>query len=87
MVLATIAMLPPALGRALSAVVGASHPALFFGATMLFLGAIGIHDWRTTGRAHPVSLWGGLFLAASFPGRLALGNTDTWLIFADWLTR
>jgi hypothetical protein len=87
MVLATIAMLPPALGRALSAVVGASHPALFFGATMLFLVAIGIHDWRTSGRVHPVSLWRGLCLAVSFPGRLALGNTDTWLIFAGWLTR
>ena len=87
MVLATIAMLPPALGRAVSAVVGASHPALFFGATMLFLVAIGIHDWRTSGRVHPVSLWRGLCLAVSFPGRLALGNTDTWLIFAGWLTR
>ena len=85
--LATIAMLPPALGRALSAVIGASHPALFFGATMLFLGAICIHDWRTSSRVHPVSLWGGLFLALSFPGRLALGNTGTWLILADWLTR
>jgi hypothetical protein len=86
MVLATIAMLPPALGRALATVFGASYPALFFGVTVLFLVAIGIHDWRTRGRVHPVSLWGGLFLAVSFPGRLALGNTNMWLRFADWLT-
>jgi hypothetical protein len=87
MVLATIAMLPPALGRALSTVIGTSYPALFFGATVLFLVAIGIHDWRTSGRVHSVTLWGGVFLTISFPGRLALGSTNMWLIFASWLTR
>jgi hypothetical protein len=36
---------------------------------------------------HVVSLWGGLFLALSFPGRIALGHTDAWLTFARWLVR
>ena len=32
-------------------------------------------------------MWGGLFLALSFPGRIALGHTDAWLTFARWLVR
>lgn len=87
MVLAAIAMLPPALGRALATIFGTANPALFFGATVIFLGAIVMHDRRTLGRVHPVSLWGGLFLVASFPGRLALGNSAAWLSFAEWLVQ
>ena len=79
-------MLPPALGRAIS-LTGITHPALFFGAAILFIAAIGIHDGRTLGRVHPVTLWGGLLLVLSFPGRLAIANTDLWLTFAGWLTR
>jgi multisubunit Na+/H+ antiporter MnhC subunit len=86
MALAAIAMLPPALGRALATIVGVANPGLFFGATVLFIAAIVIHDRRTRGRVHPVTLWGGLVLVASFPARLALGTTDLWLTFASWLT-
>lgn len=86
MALAVVAMLPPALGRAIS-LTGIALPGLFFGAAILFIVAIGIHDRRTFGRVHPVTLWGGLLLVASFPGRLAIGNTDLWLTFAAWLTR
>jgi hypothetical protein len=86
MALAVIAMLPPALGRAIATLAGVNHPALFLGATILFIAAIGIHDRRTLGRVHPVMLWGGLFLVVSFPARLAIGNTDLWLTFAAWLT-
>jgi len=32
-------------------------------------------------------LWGGMFLALSFPGRIALGDTEAWLAFARWLVR
>lgn len=86
MALAAVAMLPPVLGRAAATLVGVAHPTLFFGPTILFIAAIGIHDWRTAGRVHPVTLWGGLTLLASFPLRLALGNSDPWLRFAEWLT-
>ena len=85
MTLAVIAMLPPALGRAIS-ITGITLPGLFFGATIPFIMAIGIHDRRTLGRVHPVTLWGGLLLVVSFPARLAIGNTDLWLTFATWLT-
>lgn len=86
MALGAIAMLPPALGRAIATLTGVAHPALFFGATILFIAAIAVHDWRTRGRVHPVTLWGGLLLIASFPVRLAVGNSEPWLAFASWAT-
>lgn len=85
MMLATIAMLPAALGRAAITLLGVANPALFFGATSLFILAIAIYDRRSRGRVHPVTLWGGLGLLLSFPGRLALGKTDLWLNVAAWL--
>jgi len=87
MLLATIAMLPAAIGRAIGRLLGAVHPALFFGAVMFFLLPIVIHDRRNLGRVHPVTLWAGLALILSFPARLALGKTDLWLTFAAWLVR
>jgi hypothetical protein len=87
MALAAVAILPPALGRAIGMLAGPVLPLLFFAPTILFIAAIGIHDWRTLRRVHPVTLWGGLALLASFPLRLALGNSDPWLAFAEWLTR
>jgi uncharacterized membrane protein YfcA len=87
MLLATIATLPAAIGRAMGWLFGAAHPALFFGAVGFFLLAIVIYDRRTLGRIHPVTLWGGLALMLSFPARLALGKTDLWLAFAAWLIR
>jgi len=87
MLLATIAMLPAAIGRAMGRLFGGTHPALFFGAVVFFLLAIVIYDRRRLGRVHPVTLWGGLALMLSFPARLALGRTDLWLNFAGWLVR
>jgi hypothetical protein len=87
MLLAAIAMLPAAIGRAIGRLLGAAHPAVFFGAVVFFLLAIVIYDRRRLGRVHPVTLWGGLALMLSFPARLALAKTDLWLAFAAWLIR
>lgn len=87
MLLATIAMLPAAFGRAMGWLFGGAHPALFFGAVGFFVLAIVVYDRRRLGRLHPVTLWGGLALMLSFPARLALGKTDLWLGFAAWLIR
>jgi hypothetical protein len=83
MLLATLALLPPALGRI--PILAAGGPAAFFAVTTGFIIAAVIYDYVTTGRLHPVSLWGGGVLAASFPGRLALGDTEAWTVFAQWL--
>ena len=87
MLLATIAMLPAAIGRAMGWLFGATRPTMFFGAIVFFLLAIVIYDRRRLGRVHPVTLWGGLALMMSFPARLALGKTEPWLTLAAWLIR
>jgi hypothetical protein len=85
MLLATIALLPAALGRmrALDAV----GLQAFFGVPVLFMAAVVAFGYWTRRRVHAVSLWGGLFLALSFPGRIVIGHTDAWLAFARWLVR
>jgi hypothetical protein len=85
MLLATLALLPPALGRI--QILNAVGPQAFFGVTLVFIAAVIAYDYWTQRRVHAVSLWGGLFLALSFPGRIALGHTDAWLTFARWLVR
>jgi hypothetical protein len=60
-------------------------PVGLFGVTDLFLVAIAVHDWRTRGRIHPATLWGGLFLIASQPLRLLIGATPGFQAFASWL--
>ena len=85
MLLATLALLPPALGRI--EILNAVGPQAFFGVTVLFIVAVIAYDYWTRRRVNPVSLWGGLFLALSFPGRIALGHTDAWMTFARWLVR
>jgi hypothetical protein len=81
--LATIALLPPALGRI--PVLAAGGPAAFFLVTLVFIIAGVAHDYFICRKIHPVTLWGGMVLAASFPGRLALANTEAWQVFARWV--
>jgi hypothetical protein len=57
-----------------------------FGVTDMFVVALLIYDVSSRRRVHPATLWGGLFLIASQPVRMAIGGTDTWLAFARWLT-
>jgi hypothetical protein len=85
MVLATIAMLPAAIGRGMGALLGVAKPGLFFGSVGIFILAMVLYDRRSLGRIHPVTLWGGLALMLSFPGRMAFGKTDLWLRFAEWI--
>jgi len=83
MLLATIALLPPALGRI--SFLAARGPGAFFAVTCLFIVMLTVYDYATHKRVYPVSLWGGLLLAVSFPARLALGYTHAWHVFAQWL--
>ena len=85
MLFATIALLPPALARI--RLLNAVGPLAFFGVTVVFIVAVIAYDYWARRRVYAVSLWGGLFLALSFPGRIALGHTDAWLTFARWLVR
>ena len=87
MALATVVLLPAAIGRAVITLLGIFHPALLFGSTALFVLAIAVYDRRSRRRVHPVTLWGGLALMLSFPARVALAKTDLWLNIAAWLIR
>lgn len=44
-----------------------------------------LHDWRTQGRIHRATLWGGLLLLAAHPFRFWLATTAGWEQFATWL--
>ncbi|MEJ0037848.1 MAG: hypothetical protein WDO68_17535 [Gammaproteobacteria bacterium] len=57
-----------------------------FVVTDLFLVPIAVYDWRSRGRLHPATLWGGAFFIISQPLRGMLGTTAAWTSFAAWLT-
>ncbi|MEO8186174.1 MAG: hypothetical protein ABI580_02275 [Burkholderiaceae bacterium] len=61
-------------------------PLAYFALTDLFVLALAIWDFRTRGRLHPVTLWGGLLIIVSQPLRLVISSTAGWLAFAHWAT-
>jgi hypothetical protein len=81
--LATIALLPPALARWMIVYLGLPFP-FVLAVSSLFVLPLVVWDWRTLGRLHPATLWGGLLVIASGPLRLAIAFTPAWLAFADW---
>jgi hypothetical protein len=84
MLLATLELVTAAVSRL--PVVEDWGPIGFFGVTDLFVIAIVLYDVATLKRVHSATLWGGLFLVASQPLRLAIGGTPAWLELAAWLT-
>jgi len=83
MLLATIALLPPAIARWVLQL-GLGPPVVLAIAT-LFLVPMVVWDLTTRRRLHPVTLWGGLLLVIAGPLRLVLARTDSWLAISDWL--
>ena len=88
MMLATMNLLIPALARVVTQLttgmgfVGAPG---VVGAVLLvnvFLAALAVHDYRTRGQLHPVTLWGGAFIVLTEPLRFAIGYSATWQAFA-----
>jgi hypothetical protein len=85
MILGTIGgMLWPAITRVPHI---AGNPPAMFGALLVLLLVNVAHDFWINGRPHPVNLWGGLLVLASFPVRQAIAVTDQWHAVAVWLTR
>ena len=81
MLLTTINALIPALGR-----LPYLNPvfAINFVLAVLLLACF-VHDHRTLGRIHPVTIWGSLLVLVSIPARLLFGTTELWQQFASWL--
>jgi uncharacterized membrane protein YozB (DUF420 family) len=85
MLLATIAILTPALAR--FRYFGPGGPPVAIGGTALFVAVCLAYDRLAHGRVHPAFLWGGLFLVASLPLRFAVTRSEIWFSLAAWLTR
>ena len=86
MLLATIALLPPALGRLPIGFIQAGGPLAFYGLANLFLVPCAIHDFAKDGRPHRATILGTAFILAMQPLRVVIGTTPAWISFATWLT-
>jgi hypothetical protein len=84
MLLASIAIVTAAVAR-WPGVQELANPLVFLGIADLFLVPIAVHDLRTRGRLHPVTLWGGLFVLLGGPAQLALATTSGWHAIANAL--
>jgi len=88
MLLATMAVLVPAMGRLDAQVMvplGLPRLVLPPAVTFGFLAWGCLHDWRRLGRVHPAYIVGGIALLVSIPLRRWIGFTDAWLPIARWI--
>lgn len=85
MLLATLAITPPAFARLPIEAVRTTLPLSAFVLTALAIVAVAAWDAVARRHLHPVYLWGGLIVILSFPLRLALAGNAGWQAFARWL--
>jgi hypothetical protein len=88
MLLATMTLLVPAMGRLDAQVMvplGLPRLVLAAAVTFGFIAWGWVHDWRRLGRVHPAYVVGGIALLGSLPLRRWIGFTDAWLPMARWL--
>lgn len=85
MLLATIAILAPGIGRLPFAFINSAVPIYALVDAVLLICVA--YDLFTRKRVHPAYIWGGLFLVFSQVLRLALAGTHAWTVFAQWLIR
>jgi hypothetical protein len=84
MVLATLNLITAAIAR--WPIVSSLGPLAYFGITDLFVVALALWDYRSLGKIHSVTLWGGLLMIISQPLRLIVSGTSAWMTFATWAT-
>ena len=85
MLLTAANFLPPAAARMPIDALQALGPFWLFGLpTALLIAALVYDTWRN-GRINKVFLAGSIILVASFPLRLMIAGTETWMAFAAWL--
>ena len=86
MLLTAIGMLAPALARFPINGIQSLGPLFFFGVPSALAIAAVIYDtWRMK-KLNKVFLIAAILLIASYPLRMVIGGTETWLAFANWLT-
>jgi len=84
MLLATISMLGAAFARWPG--VSDMGPPVFFGLTDLFIVALAVWDFRSRGKLHSATLWGGLAIVVCEALSLMIMGTPGWIAFATWAT-
>lgn len=88
MLLATIALLLPALARIVRMMGLPILPVGVLGGLVvinLYLIALIVFDFSRLGRVHPVTLWGTLIFLIVWPTRVELGYSSVWQDFAQFL--
>ena len=88
MLLATMTLLVPAMGRLdaqITQPLGLARLVLAPAVSVAFVAWAWMHDWRRLGRVHPAYIVGGIALIVSIPLRRWIGFTDAWLPIARWL--
>lgn len=86
MLLTVINFLPPAVARIPVEAFQSLGPLFFFGVpTVLAIGLLVYDTWRNRKLNMPF-LVGALVLIASYPLRLMISSTGTWMSFATWVT-
>ena len=85
MLLATLAMLTPAMARLPLDFIRAGGPPAFFALTDLVILACIAFDTLRNRRLHPAFLAGLVLIVAGQIGRLLLSRTPEWMMFAKWL--
>ena len=61
----------------------APHPERMFGLLVALVVAVPVRDYLLRRRLHPASLWGAIVILASFPVRVAVGNSVVWQMLAS----
>jgi uncharacterized membrane protein YozB (DUF420 family) len=85
MYLATVNLIQAAVVRIPWSFVHSAGPWTTYPVAYAFILPLFVWDWRTQGRIHFATLWGGLGIALSLPIRLWLSETSAWLTAAGWL--
>jgi len=81
MLLATLAILPAAIGR-IPWLGGTGGIIVYF---LAMIAAAPVYDWRARGRPHPVSLWGGIGVFLFALGRFLASESAWWRAIATRL--
>lgn len=85
MLLATLAMLTPAMARLPFEFIKAGGPPVIFGLTDLVIIACIAFDTAKNRRLHPAFAAGLAFVIVGQIGRLVISQTPQWMTFAKWL--
>ncbi|HXD40110.1 MAG TPA: hypothetical protein VN649_06080 [Ramlibacter sp.] len=85
MLLATVGMLTPAVGRIPLGFIQNGGPPVFFGLALLVVFACIAVDTARSRALHPAFAWGGALIVAMLPLRLLVAGTQSWTQFARWL--